>query len=91
MLQKISCAMTPGGTVAVLEQTADRTGGAAGYALARLQALNFFNDLGTRTYASEEIRTWLTAAGFGGWKHRTLRRLPGFTLLTATKRSGEHA
>lgn len=90
LLQKISRAMTPGGTVAVLEQTADRTGGAAGYALARLQALNFFNDLGTRTYASEEIRRWLTAAGFVGWKRRTLRRLPGFTLLTATKRNGEH-
>lgn len=91
LLQRISRAMAPGGTVAVLEQTADRTGGAAGYALARLQALNFFNDLGTRTYASEEIRSWLTAAGFGGWKRRTLRRLPGFTLLTATKRHGEHA
>ncbi len=91
LLRRISRAMTLGGTVAVLEQTADRVGGSAGYALARLQALNFFNDLGTRTYASEEIRTWLAAAGFGGWKRRTLRRLPGFTLLTATRRSGEHA
>jgi ubiquinone/menaquinone biosynthesis C-methylase UbiE len=91
LLQRISRAMTLGGTVAVLEQTADRTEGAAGYALTRLQALNFFNDLGTRTYASEEIRTWLAAAGFSGCKRRTLRRLPGFTLLTATKRNGEHA
>lgn len=91
LLQRISRAMTLGGTVAVLEQTADRTGGAAGYALTRLQALNFFNDLGTGTYASEEIRRWLAAAGFGGCKRRALRRLPGFTLLTATKRKGAHA
>lgn len=91
LLQRISGAMTRGGTVAVLEQTADRTGGAAGCALTRLQALNFFNDLGTRTYASEEIRAGLAAAGFGGWKRIPLRRLPGFTLLTAIKRNGEHA
>ena len=91
LLQRISRAMTPGGTVAVLEQMADRAGGAAGCALTRLQALNFFNDLGTRTYASEEIRTWFAAAGLGGCKRRTLRRLPGFKLLTAFKGSGEHA
>lgn len=91
LLRKIGRATTPGGTVAVLEQTADRTGGAAGHALARLQALTFFNDLGQRTYASAEIRAWLEAAGFRGWKRRTLRRLPGFTLLTATKRNGENA
>ena len=90
LLQRVSRAMTRGGTLAVLEQTADRFGGAAGYALARLQALNFFNDLGTGTYAAAEIRTWFAAAGFGGWKQRTLRRLPGFTLLTATRRNGEH-
>lgn len=89
LLHRIRGAMNRGGTVVILEQTTDRAGRAAGRALARLQALNFFNDLGSETYTTDEIRGWLTTAGFSRCKATSLRSMPGFTLLTASKKEGE--
>jgi hypothetical protein len=79
--------MAPRGTVAVLSRPADRTEALVRTGATRALA---FNDLGTRTYASEEIHTWVAAAGFDGWKRITLRRLPGYA-ADATKRKEEYA
>jgi cyclopropane fatty-acyl-phospholipid synthase-like methyltransferase len=87
LLRRISRNINIGGMVVLLEQTGDRTGRGVGRALARLQALNFFNDLGTRTYTTDEIRGWLTAAGLSDCKRQRLRRLPGFTLLSASRKA----
>jgi SAM-dependent methyltransferase len=77
-------------TILIVDQTPTRGGGAA-QALARLQALNFFNDLGARTYTVDEICGWLTGAGFADFRRQSLRSIPGFTLLSALKkRQGEH-
>ena len=89
LLRGISRAMNRGGTVAILEPTPDRTIGAAGFAMARLQALNFFNDLGSQTYSTNDICGWLTAADFARCKAASLRSMPGFALLTATNSKGE--
>ena len=59
--------------------------GPAAKALVRLEALNFFNDLGARTYSFEEIGSWLRKAGFAGLKRVNLRKTPGFGLVLGTK------
>ena len=87
LLHRISRGINTGGMVVLLEQTDDRTGRGAGRTLARLQALNFFNEFGTRTYTTNEILDWLTAAGLSDCKRQPLRRLPGFTLLSASRKA----
>jgi len=85
LLQRVSKALHHDGLVVILEPTPERAAGAAGRALARLQALNFYNDFGGESHTTEEIRRWLAAAGFARGERASLRSMPGFTLLTASK------
>ena len=89
LLQRVSKALHHGGLVVILEPTPERAAGAAGRALARLQALNFYNDFGGESHTTEEIRRWLAAAGFAHGQRTSLRSMPGFTLLTASKKEGD--
>lgn len=85
LLGNVLRSLNSGGMAVVLEQTDGQAVQGASNALARLQALNFFNDLGTRTYTTDEIGAWLASAGFHDSSVRALRTLPGFTLVFASK------
>ena len=67
------------------QEIARRTHGAMAKALVRLQALNYFNDLGARTYGVDEIRGWLVKAAFGEPREIRLRRTPGFALMLSRR------
>ncbi len=86
LLRKIAGALNERGVIVLLEQTDDSAWGAMGKALARLQALNFFNDLGGQVFTSDQICGWLAGAGFSDHKSHRLRSMPGFTLISSTKR-----
>ena len=85
LLQKVARALTPGGLVVINDQLARRTHGAMAKALVRLQALNYFNDLGARAYGVDEVRGWLIKAGFGEPRQIRLRRTPGFVLMLSRR------
>ena len=85
LLRKIAGALNPGGLLVIMEQMAGPVLGSATTALARLQALNYFNDLESQTYTYAEIRGWLTQAGFANPRRINLFKTPGFSLVLATK------
>ena len=85
LLRKISDSLNETGRIAILDQMAGKGLGPAAKALVRLEALNFFNDLGARTYSFEEIGSWLQEAGFVGLRQVNLRTAPGFGLVLGTK------
>jgi hypothetical protein len=68
-----------------MEQIPGRLFGSTATTLARLQALNFFNDLEAQTYAFDEIAGWLTQAGFTNLRRINLLKTPGFALVLGTK------
>ena len=80
LLRKMSGALNEGGLIVILEQLPGKVFGSTATALARLQALNFFNDLGGQTYSFDQIASWLTESGFNNPRRITLRRMPGFSL-----------
>jgi len=59
--------------------------GSTGKALARLQALNYFNDMEAQTYGFEDIVGWLTQAGFVNPRRINLLKTPGFGLVLGIK------
>ena len=67
------------------DQLGRRLHGATAKALVRLQALNYFNDLGARTYGVDEIRGWLVKAGLSEPRQIRLRRTPGFALMLSRR------
>jgi len=81
LLCKVSGAVNPGGLVAVLDQLPGRVSGQAAKALARLQGLNYFNDLDARTYDFDQIAGWMAKAGIGRPRRILLRRMPGFGVV----------
>ena len=85
LLRKVSGALNQGGLIVIMEQIAGKVLGSAARALARLQGLNFFNDLGGQTYTFEEISSWLTKADFTNPRRINLRKTPGLGLALGTK------
>jgi len=68
-----------------MEQIAGETPGSTAKAFARLQGLNFFNDLEGQVYAYDEIVGWLRKVGFASPRRIDLRRAPGFSVVMGRK------
>lgn len=85
LLRKLSGALEEGALIVIMEQVAGALFGPTAKALARLQALSFFNDLGGQTYTFDEIASWLTKVGFIDTRLISLRKTPGFSLVLGTK------
>ncbi|SRR6266498_204220 len=85
LLRKLFGALNAGGLVVILEQIASKVFGSTAKAIARLQALNYFNDLEAQTYEFKEIAGWLTKVGFTNIRRSDLRKTPGFSLILGTK------
>ena len=85
LLHKIAGALKQGGMVVIMEQIAGKVFGSTTTTLARLQALNFFNDMEAQTYAYGEIASWLTQVGFSNLHRINLLKTPGFSLVLGTK------
>ena len=88
LLRKVAEALNGGGAIIIMEQISGRVPGSVAKALARLQALNYFNDLGAQTYTFDEIADWLRDTGFKKLRRIRLRRTPGFGLVVGTKTGG---
>ena len=84
LLRKVSGALNRGGLIVIMEQIAGKVFGSTSTALARLQALNYFNDLEAQTYAFDDIAGWLTQVGFADLRRINLLRTPGFGLVLGT-------
>ena len=85
LLQKAARALNPGGLIVINDQIAQGVRGATAKAVVSLQALNYLNDLGGRTYGADEIHGWLAKAGFGRPRRIRLRRTPGFALILSRR------
>ncbi len=88
LLHRVARALNQGGQVVVMEPIVGKVQGSTARTLARLQGLNFFNDLGAQTYSFDAIAGWLAKAGFTDPGHVTLRRSPGFGLVIGRKAGG---
>ncbi len=85
LLRKVAGALNERGLMVIMEQIVDNAPGPTAKALARLQALNYFNDLDAQTYAFDEIVSWITKVGFANPRGINLRKTPGFGLVLGTK------
>ncbi len=85
LLRKVSGALNRGGLIVIMEQIAGRVFGSTATVLARLQALNYFNDLEAQTYTFEDIADWLAQTGFVNPHQINLLKTPGFSLVLGTK------
>jgi hypothetical protein len=85
LLRKVCGAVSAGGRIVIMEQLVGGATTGLANAVARLQALNYFNDLGAQTYTFEDVAGWLATAGFAAARRLSLRKTPGFSLVLATK------
>lgn len=85
LLRKVAGALDRGGHIVIMEQIAGKTFGSTATVLARLQALNFFNDMEAQTYGFADIAGWLAQAGFVNPRRMDLLKTPGFGLVLGTK------
>ncbi len=85
LLRKVAAALEPGGLVVILDQLTDDVRGATASAVAALNGLALFNLAGGQCYAFDEIAGWVRATGFERPRCKNLRRLPGSSLILATK------
>ncbi len=85
LLRKVAGALNRGGRIVIMEQIPGRSFGSIATILARLQALNFFNDLEAQTYAYDDIAGWLAKADFANPCRINLLKTPGFSLVLGTK------
>ena len=81
LLRKMFDALNAGGLIVMMEQIAGKVFSSTAKALARLQALNYFNDLEAQTYEFDEIAGWLMKLGFVNPRRINLYRTPGFSLV----------
>lgn len=88
LLGRVAQALNPGGSMVIMDQVTGSVHGAMAKALTRLQGLNYFNDLGARTYTFDEIAVWLRDAGFRKLRRNRLRMTPGFGLVVGTRHAG---
>jgi hypothetical protein len=85
LLRRIFPALNQGGMIAIMEQIEGGVQGSVAKALARLQGLNFFNDLEGQTYTFDEIAGWLMEVGFVYPRRVDLRRAPGFSIVLGSR------
>jgi hypothetical protein len=85
LLRKVCGAVSAGGCIVIMEQLVGGVATGLARAVARLQALNYFNDLGAQTYTFEDVAGWLATAGFDSARRLSLRKTPGFSLVLAAK------
>lgn len=85
----MASALERGGLVVILDQLAEDVRGTVAGAVAALNGLALFDLAGGQSYSFDDIASWLRAAGFEHARRKDLRRLPGSTLVLATKREKE--
>lgn len=85
LLRRIYDALVPGGTVAVLDLWLPE-GNRRPDASAML-GLFFYLTSSAATYTEDDVRGWLTEAGFEAIRRETIRRLPGQLLFEGRKPS----
>lgn len=83
---KLARATTERGVVALVDQLAGVGGSRFSRCMASLIGFNLFLFSGGRAYGFEQLRTWLSDAGFGETRRIKLRQ-PGFSLVLANRRA----
>lgn len=86
LFRKLARSTTSSGTVVILDQLAGSAGSAFSKSVASLIGFNLFLVTGGRAYRFEQLRQWLTDAGFPIVSATNLRRAPGLWVVTAQKR-----
>ena len=81
LLTRAREALRDGGVIAVLEQERPPTG-ERGNTIGALTGLLFYVTSRARTYTTEELRTFVEAAGFNRVRDRRSARFPGVVLVT---------
>jgi 2-polyprenyl-3-methyl-5-hydroxy-6-metoxy-1,4-benzoquinol methylase len=85
LLIKAHRSLKPGGKVAVLDQVAGKVSGSATNALIRLVAMQYYLFADGRVFSRDDLTHMADKAGFGAIRFHNLRRLPGNSLMTATR------
>ncbi|GLZ38042.1 amino acid adenylation domain-containing protein [Actinokineospora sp. NBRC 105648] len=87
LLRRAARALRPGGTVLILEETADvpAEAGALGAAWVPASSLNLFHTQGGQIYDRERFVEWLGRAGLAAPEEARIAAAPTFTLFSATK------
>jgi hypothetical protein len=85
LLSRVGGAVRAGGRLVIMEQLGGEAPKGLNRVVARLQALNYFNDLDAQTYAFEDVAGWLASSGFHAPQRLALRKTPGFSLVLATR------
>jgi SAM-dependent methyltransferase len=83
LFKKIHAALSPGGTLAILD--AFRTDTEQRSAAADMLGMFVFLSSGARSYTPAELRRWCADAGFSEPTRRGLRRVPGLALYQTNK------
>lgn len=81
---KLARATTDRGTVAIVDQLEGVSGSKFARGMAALLGFNLFLFSGGRSYPYEDVRAWLSEAGFTEVSETGLRQ-PGFSLVVASK------
>lgn len=85
LLQKAAAALKPGGQVVILDQIVGSVAGKATNALIRLIAWQYFLLADGRVHERDAIKAWLAQTGFRDIRVINLAKLPGNSLVVATK------
>jgi 2-polyprenyl-3-methyl-5-hydroxy-6-metoxy-1,4-benzoquinol methylase len=83
LLKRVTAALKPGGTLAVLDLFLPRAGTTPDSAA--FLGLFFHLTSGAATYAPEDLHGWLKEAGYAGSRKITIRRIPGQSVYEARK------
>ena len=85
LLRRVANALNPQGLIVIQEQIASAASSPAGRATVQFLGLTFLAALGGQTYEFDQVANWLTTAGFSTPNRVNLRRIPGVSLILATK------
>lgn len=85
LVARAARALAPGGVLVLAEQLAGRAPTPAANATKALLGLSYLHLLGGQLYAYDEVAGWMRAAGLGGIRRIDSVRLPGTSLVVATR------